>query len=147
MIISLCQLQYKACIEISFITQLTTYISYTMVHENVLLVNFSVTISKLEASPKAGIQLSSPQTICSHLCLCILPPDLSFLHCPSACISDEQGNRSPLGLQRRQMMPHSLCSSHFLSSFPTWTSHNFSRCCLVLQHLSLSLSFSQFHNL
>lgn len=59
MIISLCQLQYKACIEVSFITQLTTYISYTMLHENALLVNFSVTISKLEASCKARIQSSS----------------------------------------------------------------------------------------
>lgn len=144
-IISFCQLQYKTCIEVSFITQLTTYISYTMIHENVVLVYFSVTISKLEASCKAHIQLS--QTICSHLCAHILPPALS-LFCPRACISDEQGNRSPSGLQRRQMMTHSpLCSSHFLSSFPTWTSHNFSRCCLVLQHLSPSLSFSQFHNL
>ena len=85
--------------------------------------------------------------ICRHL-----PTSLELLTFPS-CIApslqnDERGNLSPLELQKRQMMM--LSSLHppvsFLPSFPTCTSHNLSRCCLI-PHLSSSPFSSQFNNL
>lgn len=111
----------------------------------------NISLYRLDASCKAYVRSISPASSADIFPLTCnswpFPPALLW-----ACVSDEQGNLSPVALQtfredRRQYILLCLLPISLLPSLPTLTSHNFSRCCLVPQHLFPSLWFSQFNNL
>lgn len=148
MMISLCQLQYKAVLRLVSLPNSPCICLIPWYRSMFSLWIFQSLFPSyiLPAKPASSPVLPHHLQPFLHW---LLPPDLSLLCGPRACISDEQGNLSPLGLQRRQRWCILLCilPTSFLPSFPTWPSHNFSRCCLIPQHLSPSLFFSQFRNL